>query len=339
MAGLVVAGSLLLALPACGDKTDETTRAAGITPPDALGFVSLNLDPSIEQKRNLLSIARRFPGARDTVKGEFEEAKDELIKDLLGEESGLDYEKDVKPWLGNEVALAILPPAADEGPSFVAMVETGDEAQARETLEKATASGDFGGASAVVDDFVLISEQDGDEDDQAPLDRVAAQARKGEGSLADSDAFNEVVDELAGDRLVLLWADLKEALTVLQEEGDLPPFDFAEQFKDADTLAGDLHAESDAMVFQTVAKGGRESGSYDAELTRSLPESTLSALTLFNVGDDLQEGLTTFLGAEDGGGFLAEIEREIGVDFDADVFSWIGGELVFVAGDVPAGQS
>ncbi|MGH9179219.1 MAG: DUF3352 domain-containing protein [Acidimicrobiales bacterium] len=340
MAGLVVV-ALLVALPACGGKTDEATRAAGITPPDALGLVSLNLDPSIEQKRNMLSVARRFPDARDEVKDEFESTKDELIKDLL-EDSGLDYEKDVKPLLGNEVALVVLPPAAgsDGGPAFVAMVETDDEAEARAAIDKAAAAGDFDGAYAVVEDFVLLSDQDDEANDQAALDRVSAQARKGEDSLADSDRFNEVVDKLAGDRLVLIWADLAKALALIEEEGeDLPPFNLAESFENAETLAADLHVEDDAVVFQGVARSAGGGEGNVAELTKALPETTLAALTLFNVGDTLREGATAFLGGGDGPEFLAEVEREIGVDFDSDLFSWIGGELVFVAGDVPEGQS
>jgi hypothetical protein len=343
MAGLVVV-ALLVALPACGGKTDETTRAAGVTPPDAIAFFSLNLDPSIEQKRNLLSIARRFPGARSTVKDEFEDTKDEVIQDVL-EDSGLDYEKDVKPWLGNEVAAAILPPAGatgEEDPSFVVMVETDDEADARAAIEKAAASGDFDGAYAVVDDFVLISDQGESADDQAALDRVSAQARKGEDSLADSDRFNEVVDRLAGDRLVLMWADLAKGLQYLQEEaeaGFFPFLDAQENLKNAETLAADVHVEDAAVVFQGVSKGAGGGEGNDAELTRTLPGSTLAALTLFNVGDSLQEGARSFFGGDDGAEFLAEFEREIGIDLEGDLISWIGGELVFVAGAVPEGQS
>ena len=341
MAGLGVVVALLVALPACGGKTDETTRAAGVTPPDAIALFSLNLDPSIEQKRNLLSIARRFPAARSEIKDEFDSTKDEIIKDLL-EESGLDYERDVKPWLGNEVAMAILPPPAggDEGAAFVVMIETDDEAAARAAIEKAAADDGFEGAYAVVDDFVLLSDQDGD--DQAPLDRVAAQARKGEDSLADSDRFNEVVDKLAGDRLVLGWADLAKGLQYLEEEeeaGFFPFFDARENLKNAETLAVDVHVESDAVVFQGVSKGAGGGEGNDAELTRGLPASTMAALTLFNVGDSLQEGISSFLGGEDGTEFLEEFEREIGIDLSSDVASWIGGELVFLAGAVPEGQA
>src|SRR5689334_3701117 len=91
-----VVAAVLLALPACGGKTDERVRAAGIIPANAIAMLSVNLEPSIEQQRSLLSFAKAFPGAK--VKDEFAEAKDELLDDIL-EGSGLTM-ADVKPWLG-----------------------------------------------------------------------------------------------------------------------------------------------------------------------------------------------------------------------------------------------
>ncbi|MDP9386992.1 MAG: hypothetical protein M3Q48_03470 [Actinomycetota bacterium] len=44
----MVAGAAILALLAvCGEKTDEASRAAGLTPADALALVNVNLDPSL----------------------------------------------------------------------------------------------------------------------------------------------------------------------------------------------------------------------------------------------------------------------------------------------------
>lgn len=335
-AALVVAGAMALALPACGEKTDEAARAAGVTPANALAFVSLNLDPSIEQKRNMLAIARRFPGAGDKAKGEFESARDETIADLL-EDSGLDFERDVKPWLGNEVALAVLPAGPGKTPYIVPMVETGDEAEARAAIEKAAAAGDFDGAYAVVDDFVLLSDQDDDAGDQAALDLIAAQARKNDGGLAEAEAFTAVVAQLAGDRLLLAWANVKASLEQAGDATEIDELGFLAQFDDADTVAVDVHAESGAVVAQAVATSPGGAKGEAVELTRTLPKATLAALTLFDVGGGIADGLQGVFG---GGGpdFAAEFESETGIDLEADILSWMDGEVVFVAGDVPEGQ-
>ncbi|MGH9151752.1 MAG: DUF3352 domain-containing protein [Acidimicrobiales bacterium] len=332
----VVAAASLLSLAACGGKTDESGRAAGITPVSAIAFVSVNLDPSVDQKRDLLGIARRFPGAGDSVRGEFDEARDGLLADLV-EGTGLDFERDVEPWLGNEVALAVLPPADGGDPSAVAMVETDDAGQARAALDKAAQEG-FEGSYQVIGDFVVIVDEDDAAAEQAALARVAAQAEKNDGGLAESEAFTGVVDELAGDRLVLGWVDARKAFDLA---GDLSGFDFgplAQFGSQATTMAFDLHAERSALVFQGVAANAAEAGGRQPELTRALPAATLAALTLFDVGTGVTDGIRALAGV-DGDDLLDGFEEQTGIDLEGDILSWMGGELVVVVGPVAEGRS
>lgn len=334
----LVVGASLLALPACGQKTDEASRAAGITPVTALGFASVNLDPSIEQKRNLLGIVRRFPDAREEVRGEFDEARDDLIAELI-EDTGLDFERDVKPWLGNEVAVAVLPPADGPEPVVVALVETSDEAGAKAAIDKAAASDEFSGSYQVVGDFVVIADEEDDTAEQAALARIAAQADKDDGGLAEADAFTRVVDRLAGDRLFLAWVDLEQALALADDLGG-GELDILDRFGDqASAVAVDLHAEASAIVLQGVADGAGEGNGATAELTRSLPAGTLAALTLFNVGQGITDGIRAFTGEAEGGNFLGELEEETGLDLENDILSWMKGELVVVTGAVPEARS
>lgn len=330
-----VLGAMLLILPACGSKTDEASRAPGITPANAIAMVSVNLSPSIEQKRNLLSIARNFPGARDKVKGEFDDARDDVLGEML-DGSGLDYARDVKPWLGKELAVAILP-GVRGSPRFVAMVQTDDKDQATAAIAKATKSGEFDGVYGIVEDFVVISDQDDPDDNQSVLDLIAAQARKGDGGLAKSAEFTKVVDQLHGDRLVLGWVNAKDAVGAAEDLGVLGASGFLEGFgMGAGTLAFDLHAEQKAVVFQGVASTtGGEKGS-TIELTRSLPASTLAALTMLDVGGSITKAITAVTGT--GSDATAELEQAIGLDLEDDILSWMKGEVVIVAGAVRGQQ-
>lgn len=329
-------GAALVALPACAGKTDETTRAAGITPTSAIGFASVNLDPAIEQKRNLLAIARRFPDAADRVKGEFEETRDQVIADLL-RDSGLDYVRDVKPWLGNEVALAVLPPADTAEPVIVVLVETDDEGAAKAAIDKAASSGDFEGSYLVVGDFVVISDEENDAAETAALAQIAAQRDKDDGGLADSKTFTDVVDGLAGDRLFLGWVDLKVAVALAGAVGG-PSIEALRRFTDeAPALAFDVHAESSAVVFQAVAAAAGDGNGEEPALTRVLPAGTLAALTMFNVGKGVTDAIAAFTGEGGSGDFLAGLEEQTGIDVEADLLSWMKGEVVLVAGAVPEG--
>lgn len=335
----VVAGAILIALPACGAKTDEATRAAGITPTNAIALVSVNLDPSIEQKRNLLSIARKFPAASDKVKGEFDETRDQLLSDLV-KEGGLDFQRDVKPWLGDEVALVVLPPAAAGGSVLVGVfVQTTDEAKAKAALEKTRKGGDFSGDYRVIDGFVVISDQDDAADNPKLLDRIEGQSKKDDGGLAKADRFTEMVDELAGDRLVLAWADVEEALRQATYGQSVPGLDLSKLFKNGGAVAVDFHAAKEALVLQGVSRPFGQTKAGTAALTEGLPAGTLGALTLFDFGTAVREVLKIVGGAGGGGENISDlIKSQTGIDLDADVLSWMEGEFVLVAGAVPPGQ-
>lgn len=330
----------LALLPACGGGTDEASRAAGITPTDALALVSVNLDPSIAQKRNLLAIARRFPDAREEVKGEFDETRDGLLAALL-EDSGLDFGRDVKPWLGDEVALVVLPPGSEGPPLVLALVETDDAGRARAAIDKATRAGEFSGAYRVVGDFVVISDQDDEAADARALDAVVAQSRKDDGGLARSAEFTRVVDRLHGDRLLLAWVDVKGAVGVAEGLGALGGVPLLGSFRDkASAFALDLHVEEAAVVLQAVAPATTDQApGGDARLTRSLPAASLGALTVFNLRRGAGEALRAVTGSAGvrGGDPLAELEQSFGVDLEADLLSWMEGEAVVVAGPAPAG--
>lgn len=331
---------MLLALPACGSKTDEKARAAGILPVNALGMVSVNLSPSIEQKKNLLSIARQFPGAKSQVKGEFNDARDNLLSQML-EDSGLDYKKDVKPWLGSEAAVAFLPPGDSDAPLIVAMVQTDDNAKATAAIAKADKAGNFKGIYAIVDDFVVISDQDNKADNQKAIDAIKAQAKKSNGGLAKSAGFTSVVGQLHGDRLILGWLNAKEALSTFQGlgggEGGGPFSALTSLGKDAETVAFDLHAEDKAVVFQGVTAASGPDNGATVELTRTLPAATLAAFTLFDISGGVTKALETVTGSA-GAGAVSSLEESIGLSLNSDILSWMKGESVIVGSAPRDGQ-
>lgn len=336
---IAMVGAMLLVFPACSDKTDETVRAAGITPETALAFFSVNLDPAVEQQRNLLSVLRRFPDARQEVRDDFDESKDRLLADLF-REGGLDYNEDVKPWLGNEVAVAVLPPGeGSDEPLVPLFVESEDDDAARDALEKSRRSGDFEGKFRFVENFVVISNQEQEETlDDRVLNLVEREAREEGGGLAESEAFTGVVDKLRGDRLLLGWVDGERIVDLLDDAGVLPPgLELARSFQGGGKVAFDLHAQRSALVLEGAAEATGQSTGGDPKLTESLPGDTLAALTAFNLAQGARQALE--LAAGMGGEDPAALFREAtGLDLQADVLSWMQGEFVFVAGPPRSGQ-
>ena len=338
--GLVLMAAVLVlaAAPACGGggKTDEAARAAGITPIDAVAFLTVSLDPSIEQKRNLMSIAKAFPGAK--VKDEFEQSRDELLDQML-EGSGLDYSDDVKPWLGDEVAVLALPgPGPDAVPTAVVMIEVDDREKAEAALKKAAAKEPEIGEYRFIDDFVVMVGR-GQEGGKAALDAVDAQAKSDKPGLADAAKFKNVIDELHGDRLVLGWVDSQRLGEMIAEgmRESLPvQFDFAKQLAGAGPVAIDLHAANKAIVLEAVGKGAQPSKGGQPRLTEALPAATLAALTAFDLGGGLTSALAQMTAGTNEAPNPEEAFKEAtGLDLNTDILSWMGGEVTLAVGPPP----
>src|SRR5262249_16637986 len=148
--------------------------------------------------------------------------------------------------------------------------------------------------------------------------------------------FTGVVDKLHGDRLILGWADVKRATSEITKSLDLiPDLGLLDYSKAANELAVDLHAESKAIVFQGGASGGGPGGG-SPEPARSLPASTFAALSLFDVGAGIADAIKRFTGAA-GSDVLDDVQRETGIDLQADVLAWMGKEVVVAAAPAPAG--
>ncbi len=102
---------------------DATAR---LVPPDALLYAHLSTSESRTQDARLLELAGRFTALRERVPA--------LAMALTPSAGGLDYARDVRPWLGDEVALALLEDGAGPEPLLLAAVD--DRAAAMRTLSK-----------------------------------------------------------------------------------------------------------------------------------------------------------------------------------------------------------
>ncbi len=104
---LVLAGSvgLLVAILAIA-VADATSRpgpggaAAGLVPASALAFVRLSSDPEGSAARRLLALAPRIPG--------YLSLRDAALTAVSPAPGAFDPRRDVRPWLGDEAAVALV---------------------------------------------------------------------------------------------------------------------------------------------------------------------------------------------------------------------------------------
>ena len=277
---LTVAAFVLLAT-GCGGSS-APGGAAEVVPGDAAFYAVVDTDFEGGQLDAVQELASRFPDGEDLLGRIVQEIESES-----GEE--LDFEQDVDPALGPEVALVVLAPepnAGDDG-TVVVLTQPDDE----EALQRLIEKGDEPAVSRAVGDWHAISEDD------AALDRYEA-ALEG-GRLADSDRFEEAMDGLDEDVLVTLYGDLQRAQDAAETEsnGQPDPFDAFFLGGEAPVFGGTARAEGDGarldgqLVYsEDVEDTPFSVEPYDAELPDRVPGDVLAYLS-FN---DLERAISAY---------------------------------------------
>lgn len=219
--GVVVVGGYLLFFSASQD------RAARAVPSDTAIYLTAYLQPSAGQRLNLAEVLGTVPGFADAAN--LEEKLHELAQRLLGD-AGLDYEADVRGWLGNQVSVAISFELTAMAPSrMLALVAVKDAPEARAALGRILATGDVSAtvrsyegvdvldagsvAFAVLDDLMLIGESA--DAVESALDADAGRTA----SLADSSGFRSSMRALPADHLGAAYIDLRRLGTIAPEFG------------------------------------------------------------------------------------------------------------------------
>lgn len=178
-------------------------QPAAAVPGNALGYVSLDLDPSAGQKIEAIKIARKFPALEQELGMD---AQEDLRKRLFEEieketDCGLDYDSDIAPWIGDRVAMAAVP-TGDEGEvAPLVTLQVTDQEAADAGLAKLFACDEEGDEEVAVSfsgGYALIT------DSQENADAFATAAE--ESSLADDEDFATWTEAAGEPGVVTMYA-------------------------------------------------------------------------------------------------------------------------------------
>lgn len=298
-----------------------------VLPSNALGLVTLDLDPAASQKVAVLRLAERFPTTAGQVESE-DSIKDQLLGALFADDDQIDYEQDVQPWIGDRIGAALVP--GDEEPEPLVAIAYTDRGKAEAALEGdalGTADETFHAFSERAD-YVLVGASQ----------EVVDEAAKGEDVLADEAQWEKGMDALDGDRIVTVWADLDAVYDALPQEAR----DQAAQMYGLETdvtlggtfvagiRAGEDHVEvvgraldlESPFQVENPVGGGKGSG-----LVRGLPAETVGAFSVTNLGSGLTELFETAYGEDDPLGLVASAQ-ELGLSLPQDLRTLLGDETV-----------
>ncbi|HYY76672.1 MAG TPA: DUF3352 domain-containing protein [Gaiellaceae bacterium] len=267
--------ALVVALAGCGGGTesgDAGGEAASIVPAGAALYISGNTDFEGDEWEAAEELVRRFPDG--------ERAIQMLLEDLQAED--VDFEADVKPALGPEVALVVLELDSAE-PAFVGLTQPRDEQKLQDLLSKS----DEPTVSEVVDGWTVFS------DDQAAIDEF--QAALGGDTLADSEDFQETMEGLEGG-LVSVYANGDGLQSAAEHQPDLSQGDLGACFPEGrfPSFGAVVHAEDggarldgNAVFAGDLEEAGLAPSPYEAELLDDVPSGVLAYVSFSDLESQL----------------------------------------------------
>src|SRR3954463_10847967 len=183
-------------VPAPWRPSQPKHAAEALVPSTAFAVGTLDLSMPSGQADALSTFTAHFPSS-PTRHGDGS-AVDRLLRAIFRETSDphVDYDRDVKPWLGDHVALAGWA-GKDGKPQMEAVIESTDDGAARTQLTKMFHDGD--GAVRFADGFAVIGQNDA-------MARAAIDAAH-RSSLADNTTYVADIDALPGDPALTAWMD------------------------------------------------------------------------------------------------------------------------------------
>lgn len=325
MIGAVVVAGYLFIFAAQAD------RAAAVVPAETPIYATLYLQPSTGQKMNLAALLGRVPGFADAAL--LDQKIHEITARFMGQ-AGIDYEADVRPWLGDQVSLAVQPHGPDPGQADVlVLVQVVDPAAAGTALARmapgtteayegveVTVAGER--AWAVTEEFLLLGSG------RASVERALDAAADRATSLADAPRFGAAMDTLPPDHVAALFVDL---------EGLAAESGTAEQLGGYSTAAAALVVEPDGLrlagsaPFDTGSAGApaREAFALSGEpssLSEWMPQETQAELVVFGLAQSLrgaEEQLGTVPGTREIAAALDQLRAiaalGLGISLDDDL--------------------
>jgi len=245
-----------------GEQPDQ------VVPASAVAFTKLDLNPSAGQKiaaarflHRLPKVGSGFTGSRDW--------RESIFQALDGDGSlpaGVQYDRDVKPWLGKRLGVAALPTLRDGKPEVLLALQSTDDAKARVGIRRFNAEAGIG----FLHGYAVVAET------QQLADQAVADAKAA--SLAGSDTYRSDMRTLGGLGVASGWLDLGQLSKLAKQAGQ---DHLASGFGGLDTgrLAATVRLGGTSADLIGKLLGARPSGSTAAPSLADLPGSTAVAMS------------------------------------------------------------
>ena len=314
-------------------------QPADAIPDSAIAYARIDLDPSAEQKVNAVRLLRSVPEFEEEtgITSDTDDLRRRLFEEALADSegcSGVDYDDDIAPWIGDRAGAAAMLGTDGAEPKPLLVLQVTDEGAARDGIEallECSEEEDEPAGLTFVGEYALLAET------QAEADDYAAAAE--ESPLSEDEAFGADMEALDGEGIASFWVDLDGVLGYLeQSDPETAQMLDAAGYDDVGSISAAIRAQSDALEFvaATTGEAFAVGSSEPAGDVQALPESTLMALGFTGGGDAVDrfwEQLLELEGSGVMGGFgsieefAAQIEAQTGLVIPDDIGTLLGEEF------------
>jgi hypothetical protein len=324
LTAIAVAVAVAVAAAGCGSSSSSSALddSLGYMPKSSLAIVAIKTDPNDAQFKNIGKLIDKFP---------FAGAIKARVKQTLSASSGgIDYDKDVKPLLGNDFVVGIPPGRAPGGSNFVVAWRTkgGNAGKLLSKSEKkigseegATLYQQANGSVTALKGDTLIAARTRQLLDSALRDRNAS------GRLTEGD-FNTALGDLDKSSLVRVEGNFQ---TILRSSPSSAKALQVPWVKGLRTFGVTASTASDGIALDFQVK--TEGVSADQQPLAAGAAAAPVVKRPGEVGSGLRDPsqivkfVEQVVSVTDPKGLLAKnrVSKQLGVDLDKDVFGQLGG--------------
>ena len=312
-----------------------------LVPSTALAYLRVDTDPSVGQKVSAVRFLQKVP----QVKGALDSGDPrKRLVDALIERSGtkdLSYTRDIEPWLGDRLALALLPPKSEGAdPEPLLVVQVKDEAKARAGIAKLSADETDKPEVTFKDGYALLTSAG---NGKAVTDAIA------KATLADTTTYAGDVAAVGDQGIASGWLDLGSmakavAFKDAADSGKLSVNPFGSgDLKGAGRAAFALRFDADAIELVGISRGAtgvkKPTTTAGSSITH-LPADTAVALSVSGLDEvvgQAWDGILKGIGAQSPGqdinGELKAMESQLGISLPGDLQTLLGRNLVLAVPD------
>lgn len=301
LAALLVLAALAALVAGCGGGGGSGSDLAGFAPPESTIYIEGTIQPEGELSENVDALAKQIAGIDDLG----ETIISELEKSSGDSGPGVDFAKEIEPWLGEKAQISLQEYDGEDFQGYAAAIETTDATAAQEFLDKVAENSDepvkdgsFDGTDykvegdgttvGIVDDTVVFAQ------DEKSF-KQSVEASSGE-SLADQESFTSAFDQAQDGSLADVFVDIggliKRSGGTIDAETQLFLESSGIEAENATAVASLIPGSDQVEIdFATNVTGDNPSPGDASQLLGSLPGGSFAAFASSEFGKQLSESI------------------------------------------------